>query len=110
LELEQLERSTTYLIFYKALANGYGYNCNHVTAESLLRILFSKKNINQQVGSVAHRIAKWWVCLVGVMVGLEATPTHPTSPVNKRTPVVFRPFRWVLTKNFSKFISKLFFL
>jgi len=36
------------------------------------------------------------------MVGVEATPTHPTSPVNKGTPTVFRPFLVGVDEKFLK--------
>ena len=41
-------------------------------------------------------------CLVGVMVGVKTTPTHPTSPVNKGTPSVFRPFLVGVDEKFLK--------
>ena len=40
-------------------------------------------------------VGVWWEfggCLVGVVVGVMTTPTHPTFPENKGTPSVSRPF------------------
>ena len=47
-------------------------------------------------------VGVWWVLWVGV----KTTPTHPTSPVNKGTPSIFRSFLVGVDENFSKFISE----
>ena len=39
---------------------------------------------------------------VGCLVDVKTTPTHPTSPVNKRTPIVFHPFLVGVDEKFLK--------
>ena len=41
-------------------------------------------------------------CLVGVMVGVKTTPTHPTSPENKGTPSISRSFLVGVDEKFLK--------
>ena len=45
----------------------------------------------------------WWV-FGGCLVGVEATPTHPASPVNKGSPIVFHPFLVGVDEKFLKII------
>ena len=47
----------------------------------------------------------WWEfggSLVGVVVGVMTIPTHPTSPVNKGTPSIFRSFLVGVGEKFLK--------
>ena len=67
----------------------------------MLIILYPMKNINLWIGSVLIESPNGG-CLVGVMVGVEATPTHPTSPVKKGTPSVFYPFLVGVDEKFLK--------